>query len=233
MTEIWRFKNWERFQHYKLRTPPWIKLHRGLIDDLDYHGMPALSAKLLPLAWLLASENDGALPDIKTLAFRLRISVNDAKKALIDWAPYMEQHASNMLAECKQNHLSETETETETETEERQSASSDKNQSLSAAGCVFTELPCIGRKPIYPVTLVYVQEMQKLFPGVDIEKETLGAKGWLINNPKKGKTFDGMTRFLGHWYAKAQNDRNGHDPKGGPSKYAIERQKRMDEFEVL
>jgi len=26
-----RVKNWGKFQHYKDRNPPWIKLHRGLL----------------------------------------------------------------------------------------------------------------------------------------------------------------------------------------------------------
>jgi hypothetical protein len=30
-----RVKNWSEFQHYKDRNPPWIKLHRTLLDH-DY-----------------------------------------------------------------------------------------------------------------------------------------------------------------------------------------------------
>ena len=31
-------KNWSQFQHYKGRRPPWIKLHRALLDEDDNHG---------------------------------------------------------------------------------------------------------------------------------------------------------------------------------------------------
>ena len=35
-----RIKNWAEFQHYRTRRPPWIKLHRGLLDDYAWHCLP-------------------------------------------------------------------------------------------------------------------------------------------------------------------------------------------------
>jgi len=67
-------KNWQKFQHYKDRNPTWIKLHRSLIDDRNYFLLSAEGAKLLPLLWILSSENNGLLPDIGQLTFRLRTS---------------------------------------------------------------------------------------------------------------------------------------------------------------
>jgi hypothetical protein len=29
-------KNWGKFQHYKDRCPPWIKLHRDLLNDREF-----------------------------------------------------------------------------------------------------------------------------------------------------------------------------------------------------
>jgi hypothetical protein len=29
-------KNWRSFQHYGKRNPPWIKLHRALLDDYAF-----------------------------------------------------------------------------------------------------------------------------------------------------------------------------------------------------
>ena len=34
---ILRILNWEKFQHYKVRRPPWIKLHHSLLDDYAFH----------------------------------------------------------------------------------------------------------------------------------------------------------------------------------------------------
>lgn len=64
---------WAEFQHYRDRSPPWIKLHRKLLDSMDYNRLSPIAAKCLPLLWLIASEDNGQLPDVPRLAFRLRI----------------------------------------------------------------------------------------------------------------------------------------------------------------
>ena len=43
MTRL-RVKNWSAFQHYRHRRPPWIKLHRGLLDDFAWHRLPEARA---------------------------------------------------------------------------------------------------------------------------------------------------------------------------------------------
>lgn len=75
-------KNWKSFQHYKDRAPLWIKLHRGLLDNIDYHLLTPLAGKCLPLVWLIASEKDGALPGSDEIAFRLRISAAESADVL-------------------------------------------------------------------------------------------------------------------------------------------------------
>ena len=106
-----RFRNWERFQHYRDRRPPWIKLHRTLIDDADFYGLSAIAGKYLPLAWIVASEHEtpGSLPCVKTLAFRLRITESLCNTLLREWMPYLEHGASTALADCKQDACLETE----------------------------------------------------------------------------------------------------------------------------
>ena len=73
-------KNWDKFQHYKDRSPPWIKLHRDLLDNRNYWNLSPVAAKYLPLIWLISSEKDGVIPDNDDLAFRLRIGVPEAKE---------------------------------------------------------------------------------------------------------------------------------------------------------
>jgi hypothetical protein len=122
-----RVKDWENHQHYKERKPPWIKLHRGLLDDFDFHCLPVASRALAPMLWLLASDSEGVVDcSPKFLGFRLRMSVAevaDAVKPLIDngWM-IPEQGASDALADCLQDACLETETETEGEKEDRSRA---------------------------------------------------------------------------------------------------------------
>ena len=115
-------KNWSSFQHYKDRSPPWIKLHKGLIDDRKYQALPVASRALAPMLWLLASESkDGAFDaDVEELSFRLRASAKEVAQGL---SPLLKagffipvQDASSVLAGCGQVAVPETETETETET---------------------------------------------------------------------------------------------------------------------
>lgn len=103
-------KNWDNFQHYKHRSPPWIKLHKNLLDDMQYQRLPIASKALAPMLWLLASEsNDGAITmSPEEIAFRLRMTekeVLSAIKPLIDNGFFIED--SNMLADCLQDATTE------------------------------------------------------------------------------------------------------------------------------
>ncbi len=103
-------KHWERFQHYKHRSPPWIKLHRDILDDYDWWCLPVASRAIAPCLWLLAScEENGefdATPE--KLAFRFRMSEKDitsAIKPLIDKGYFIV--ASDMIADSYQLATSE------------------------------------------------------------------------------------------------------------------------------
>jgi hypothetical protein len=105
-------KNWDNFQHYKHRSPPWIKLHRNLLDDMQYQRLPVASKAIAPMLWLLASESsDGVIHRTpEEIAFRLRMTEKDvvsAIKPLIDNGFFIED--SNMLAECLQGATTERE----------------------------------------------------------------------------------------------------------------------------
>lgn len=103
-------KNWEKFQHYKHRSPPWIKLHRDILDDFDWWSLPIASRAIAPCLWLLAScEEDGefdATPE--KLAFRFRMTEKDIQLAI---KPLIEKgyfvHASEVLADCYLNATTE------------------------------------------------------------------------------------------------------------------------------
>lgn len=124
-----RIKNWARFQHFKDRKPPWIKLYRDLLDDLKWHELDSEAAKVLVMLWLIAAESDGELPDFKELAFRLRITersiksivsrlshwlVQDDIKPISDSALISSQyHADNGVIPLARSQERETEKETE------------------------------------------------------------------------------------------------------------------------
>jgi len=112
-----RIKNWTKFQHFKDRRPPWVKLYRDILDDLEWHELDPLAAKVLVMLWLIASENDGRIPDNKTLAFRLRLTELKTKEIIIKLSHWLEHDDINAISEQYQCDRPERETETETKKE--------------------------------------------------------------------------------------------------------------------
>jgi len=122
-------KNWSKFQHYKDRCPPWIKLHRDILNDRVFMGLPTASKALAPLMWLLASESKNGIFDasVEELEFRLRMPALEIKigiKSLIEKGFFID--ADTMLAPCLQDAIPETERETETETKKERETKKNK-----------------------------------------------------------------------------------------------------------
>ena len=62
MTQTFSVRNFERFQHYKDRSPPWIKLYNELLDDYGFGLLPDASKLHLVAIWLLASRSNNRIP---------------------------------------------------------------------------------------------------------------------------------------------------------------------------
>lgn len=113
-----RIKNWKKFQHFKDRKPPWIKLYRDILDDVEWHELDAQSAKVLVMLWLIASENEnGELPSTKSLAFRLRLTESSIKSTLNKLLHWLDQDDITAISDVYQDDAPETETETKKERE--------------------------------------------------------------------------------------------------------------------
>jgi hypothetical protein len=111
-----KIKNWTKFQHFKDRRHPWVKLYRDILDDLEWHELDPLAAKVLVMLWLIASENEGRIPDNKTLAFRLRLTEMKTKEIIIKLSHWLEQDDISTISKQYQSDSTETKTERETET---------------------------------------------------------------------------------------------------------------------
>ena len=102
-------KKWASFQHYKNRVPPWIKLHRALLDDRLYQRLPLASRALAPMLWLLASEHEDGIfeASLDELSFRLRQGLSEINEGLqplvaAGFFEIVEGDASTVLADRKQ-----------------------------------------------------------------------------------------------------------------------------------
>ena len=116
----YKIKDWDKFQHFKDRKPPWVKLYRDILDDPDWHELDGDSAKALVAIWLIASEDEtktGTLPETRKLAFRLRVTESKVLQILNKLSNFLYQDDINMISERYQHDTPETETETETDAE--------------------------------------------------------------------------------------------------------------------
>lgn len=116
MANVLRVKNWTKFQHYKHRRPPWIRLYHNLLDDYEYQTLPLASRALAPMLWLLASEHsDGEIPfNAVALAFRLHIDPVDFSQAL---KPLIDRCFVELCGDACANASKLLPQSTETETE--------------------------------------------------------------------------------------------------------------------
>jgi hypothetical protein len=63
MSAMLLVKNWDRFQHYKDRNPPWIKLHYELMTSQDWVMLADDSKLLAVVCMMIASRNEGKVPN--------------------------------------------------------------------------------------------------------------------------------------------------------------------------
>ena len=113
-----KIQNWSKFQHFKDRRPPWIKLHRDILDQRDIMSISACAFRLLSCLWLLASEDekmDGNLPPVEDIAFRIRMPVSEILKLLQELVPWVQQYDIEVISDRYQDVPPERERESETE----------------------------------------------------------------------------------------------------------------------
>lgn len=188
-------KNWAVFQHYKDRCPPWIKLHRDILNDRTFMRLPIASKALAPMLWLLASESkdgvfDGSLDE---LMFRLHITEKDYRdglKPLIDNGFF--SNASNTLADCQQLAIPETERETETEREKKATRVATPDGVSDSVWQDFKALRRAKRAPLTPRAIEGIKD------------QALKA-GWTLEQALTECCVRGWQAFKAEWVAPKPN----------------------------
>jgi hypothetical protein len=108
---------WGDFQHYKDRDPPWIKLHRKVLDNYAFSRLQDASKAHLVLIWLLAARHGNHIPhDPAWIGQRIGATSPVELQPLIE-AGFISvvQSASEPLAPRQRVVSLETEAETEAE----------------------------------------------------------------------------------------------------------------------
>jgi len=100
---ILKIRNWERYQpKMKDRDVIWIKLYRRILEDYEWHNLTSDSKATLIELLLLASEDNGRLPSIEKVAFRLRKETNYITNEINNLSHWI-QLDDNLVTTCNQN----------------------------------------------------------------------------------------------------------------------------------
>jgi len=92
-------RNWERFQHYSTRVPPWIKVYTELLHDEAFLGLTPNRRALLLGLWLEYASSRRAIPeDTASISSRLRQRVVSADLEALAHAGFIAFRASKTLA---------------------------------------------------------------------------------------------------------------------------------------
>jgi hypothetical protein len=195
-----QIRNWKKFQHFKDRKPPWVKLYRDILDDLDWHELDATASKVLIMCWLIASEDDGRLPPAKTLAFRLRMSEKQTIDCLNKLSHWLEQDDISVISDRYQSDSLETETETETETKKDKKATSVAMPD-GISQSVWEDYKTLRKAKKAPVTQRVIDGMQ----------EQANLAGWTLEKAMEECCIRGWQSFKAEWVAEKPKPFNRAD----------------------
>ena len=140
-----KVKNWETFQHYKDRNPPWIKLASDTFQNYEFSCLQDASKLLAICIWTLASRYKdiklGLVPyDLEYIKSQCGLGelVQEEHLNELIYQGFISD-ASEMLADCKHDASPETERETETETEREAHTQNFKNLEITEEAKKFAE----------------------------------------------------------------------------------------------
>lgn len=167
MTKYLRIKQYERFQHYRNRRPPWIKLYNDLLEDYHFGCLQDASKLHLVLLWLLASRYDNRIPhDVEwiarsihaTEAVNIDVLVTAGFIEVCDESDKVVQSASGVLASCEQVATPEREGEREIEREKEHPPSPLTTAAPCGADVCENQKLRDTRKPALPREARYPEE---------------------------------------------------------------------------
>jgi hypothetical protein len=180
-------KNWRDHQHYKKRSPPWIKLHRAIIEDYAFATLKDKTKAHLMLIWVLASGCEGRIPnDAKFIASKISATEPVDLDAIIEAGFLVAENSEEPALETKLNGA--------------------KHPVLADTGEVIERIPMIGGEE-FEVRESFSKELERLYPNVDIPATLRQMRGWCLGNPQKLKTPRGIRKFITGWCERDQNGR--------------------------
>lgn len=173
----YQIKNWNKFQHYKDRNPPWIKLHESVLASADWVMLDNDGRVLAIASMLVAAKNDNQIDTSEAgRAYMQRVAYLPSLpdfKPLIDCG-FLVPHQDEMQADastCKRMLADARPEERRAETEQ---SKTEKKTGKTAKRFV---------PPTFDQVNQYCKERGR---GVDAERfvDFYQAKGWMVGSNK-------------------------------------------------
>jgi len=132
-----KIANWDKFQHYKARNPPWYKLLAEIIDEFDqktgepkkFYSLPDTAKLTFVLLGCLRTRYDKQIPYKSNAQLKKMLGINT-----LNLQPLIDKGFITVLSPCYQGAnkmlATETETETERDTEREKEGEKETNTSL-------------------------------------------------------------------------------------------------------
>jgi hypothetical protein len=177
-------KDFEKFQHYKDRHPPWIKLYRSLLDDDELAALPEAAQMQLVKLWLVASTCDNRiLFDRRRIVQRIGAKSRLYLDELIagGWLLIVEENASEDASNGASNHASnalgltradarsrEVEGETETEKEQTKPPTTAREQNSRSGRQLLLDELQPSQRPAMRAEIDMLKAGEHLPPGYGV-----------------------------------------------------------------
>jgi hypothetical protein len=173
----YQIKNWTKFQHYKDRNPPWIKLHESVLASADWVMLDNDGRVLAIASMLVAAKNDNQIDTSEAgRAYMQRVAY---LPSLPDFKPLIN---CGFLVPCDPEMLADASTckrmLADARPEQRR-AETEQSKTEKKTGKTV--------KRFVPPTLDQVQQYcRERGRGVDAERfvDFYQAKGWMVGSNK-------------------------------------------------
>lgn len=187
-----RIKKWADFQHYRHRSPPWVKLHRALLTSDTWVLSSAETRSLIITLILLAGDFENKIP-VK-YDFIKRVGFLEKE---VDLAPLIDVGFIELFEENPESASSSIESARPSREEKRREEYNNKTIAKNSGSEIFKEAFAIFPKQRKGSREAALRAWNKaLVKGAD-ESEILRAVGLYRNSSEVGRGYaQGMARWL-------------------------------------
>lgn len=205
-------KNFPKYQHYKDRRPPWIKLHVEVLDDYHFLCLQDASKAHLMLLWVLASKLDNRIPyDLVFLSKKLgTTSPIDVEELVLQGFVELSQDDSKPLAGRKQSAIVETEAEAEAKTEKKKASASDEAAPKASGLELLPKVDCDTLYELWSarrgavaysrfrkaILTVYQSAAGKRYTTKNLADAIAAYAEWVAEQPDREQGFCTLERFI-------------------------------------